>query len=424
LLQNTSILGNLDTIRSTRPMRQTASLPFRVRFAPNLAPTSMNSRLRSIALLLLLGLLSIPAQAHRTGESYIYLSISDTEVSGRFEVTLKDLNKVLKLDADGDGELTDAEFDAVADQAGALMQQTLSFRDGDQVHAVELDGSHPVLHTQAGDFAQIGFRIPTLKKVPEGLHTNYQFLFDGLEPNHRGLLVIADNPLTGVVNAEANVVGAFGPGDYDRYIRFTPLAWHEIVAEFIKHGAWHIWIGYDHILFIITLLLPSVMLLREGRRVPVERFGQALWAVVTIITLFTVSHSISLSLAALDIVRLPSRLVESVIAASIAVAALNNIKPIFAARMGYLVFFFGLFHGFGFANVLAPLELKQASLIPSLLGFNLGVELGQLAIICAVFPLLYLLRRWKNYDLVVLKIGSFGLIGISSLWFLKRAFGW
>lgn len=381
------------------------------------------SFLRFLAVTLpLICFFSSQARAHSPGESYIFLTVTGTEVGGRFEVTLKDLNKVVDIDQNGDGELTDAEFFAVADQANAYMQKTLSFHDGQQAHTVEV-GNNSMLHSRVGNFAQIEFTIPTLTGVPAGLHTDYRFLFDGPDSDHRGLLVIENNVLTGVFDAETNVAGIFDAGDSSKYIRFTPLPWYQVIGEFIKHGTWHILIGFDHILFIISLLLPSVMIVKNGRREPVDRFGQAMWAVVMIITLFTISHSISLSLAALDIIRLPPRLVESVIAASIAVSALNNIFPIYANRMGAVVFFFGLFHGFGFANVLAPLHLQKSSLVPSLFGFNVGVELGQLAVICAVFPLLYVIRNWRSYNLVILKFGSIGLIGISSMWFVKRAFG-
>lgn len=366
-------------------------------------------------------LLTGSANAHRPGESYIFLSVTDTEVSGRFEVTLKHLDKVISIDQNNDGELTDAEFFAVADQASAIMQKTLIFHQGQQPHPV-MTGTYGMRHTGVGNFAKINFTIPTLIGVPEGLQMRYRFLFDGPEPTHRGLVVLENNTLTGVVDAESNIAGIFGPDDDDKYIQFTPLTGLEVIVQFIKHGAWHIWIGLDHILFIISLLLLSVMVVRDGQREPVKHFGQAMWAVVTIITLFTISHSISLTLSALDIIRLPSRLVESVIAASIAVAALHNIFPVYIKRMGALVFFFGLFHGFGFANVLAPLTLQKSSLVASLFGFNVGVELGQLVIICMVFPLLYLLRNWRGYDLVILKIGSTGLIVISSIWFVKRAF--
>ena len=363
------------------------------------------------------------AYAHRPGESYIFLNVNETEVTGRLETTLKHLQKVIDLDHDKDGQYTDAEYLLVAKQIDAYMQKTLTFYDQGQAHPIRIiSHDDSTRKTPVGNFVLIDFSIPTLKGVPDGLNMDYHFLFDDIDPAHRGLVVLENNTLTGVVNREANIVGFFGPADSMRYVRLTPLAWYEVVAEFIKHGAWHIWIGYDHVLFIISLLLPSVMVVQGKKYVPVEHFGQAIWTVVSIITLFTVSHSISLSLATLDIVRLPSRLVESAIAASIAISAVNNITPIFANRMGIVVFFFGLFHGFGFANVLAPLKLQESSLVPSLFGFNVGVELAQLAIISVVFPLLYWIRNWNKYTQIILHLGSYGLIAISMLWFIKRAF--
>jgi len=363
------------------------------------------------------------AFAHRPGESYIFLRVTETAVTGRFETTLKHLQNVIDIDQDKNDQLTDREYLLVADQVDAYMQNTLNFYHEGELHPVNITGhEESTRKTKVGDFVLINFTIPTLKIVPQGLNLDYHFLFDDIDPEHRGLVVLENNVLTGVVNQEANIVGIFGPADSKRYVRLTPLAWYEVVVEFIKHGAWHIWIGYDHVLFIISLLLPSVMRVKGKTYVPVEHFAQAMWTVVTIITLFTISHSISLSLATLDIVRLPSRLVESAIAASIAISAVNNIIPLFAHRMGVVVFFFGLFHGFGFANVLAPLDLQESSLVSSLFGFNIGVELAQLAIIIVIFPVLYAIRNWSKYTQIILRLGSSGLIVISLLWFVKRAF--
>ena len=195
------------------------------------------------------------------------------------------------------------------------------------------------------------------------------------------------------------------------------------MSTFIKHGVWHIWIGFDHILFIISLLLPSVMILRAGGWEPVADFKSAFLFVVKVITLFTVAHSITLSLSALGIVKLPVRLVEAVIAVSIIIVALNNIFPVFNRRIWLVVFGFGLFHGLGFANVLAPLGAERSSLLTALVGFNVGVEIGQLAIIAVVFPLFFMMRNWRAYQFQVLGLGSAALILVSSFWFVERAFG-
>ena len=108
------------------------------------------------------------------------------------------------------------------------------------------------------------------------------------------------------------------------------------------------------------------------------------------------------------------------IALSIAAVAVNNIRPFLGTHSWLLVFVFGLFHGLGFANVLAPLGGGGGNRVSALLGFNVGVELGQLVIILAVFPLLYLLRNWVGYRRVMMQAGSAALIAVSSFWFVER----
>ena len=138
--------------------------------------------------------------------------------------------------------------------------------------------------------------------------------------------------------------------------------------------------------------------------------------------LFTLAHSLTLGGAALGWVELPSRLVESIIALSIAIAAADLIVPIFGRKILVVVFVFGLFHGFGFASVLALMNIPSSYLPLTLLGFNVGVELGQLVIVCALFPLLYVLRTTVLYRRYLVTLGATGLIAVSLYWFTERAF--
>jgi hypothetical protein len=205
---------------------------------------------------------------------------------------------------------------------------------------------------------------------------------------------------------------------------------------------WHIWIGLDHILFLLALVLPAVV--RRKKTVlsglsnsgasselnakwplqmwnPVLKFKPAFLYIVKIVTFFTIAHSLTLSLAALELVILPSRFVESVIALSIALAAYHNIRPIFGNREWIIAFGFGLFHGFGFASVLSGKGLSGEFMTLSLLGFNVGVEIGQIVIICMIFPVLFLLRKSISYP-KILAYGSIILILISLFWFTERVF--
>ena len=130
----------------------------------------------------------------------------------------------------------------------------------------------------------------------------------------------------------------------------------------------------------------------------------------------------TLSLAALEVISLPSRLVESAIAASVVLAALNNLRATVASRRWIVAFAFGLIHGFGFASVLADLGLPQHALVLALVGFNVGVELGQLAIVAVFLPVAFALRHTMFYRFGVVKIGSILVALLASWWFVQRAF--
>lgn len=134
------------------------------------------------------------------------------------------------------------------------------------------------------------------------------------------------------------------------------------------------------------------------------------------------AHSITLTLATLQVIALPSRWVESAIAVSVVVAALNNIFPAVLTRRWMAAFGFGLIHGFGFASVLADLELPQSVLLLALVGFNLGVEIGQMAIVAVFLPLAYAMRHSWFYRRLVLTVGSGVIVLIAAVWFAERAF--
>src|SRR5690242_4185987 len=144
---------------------------------------------------------------------------------------------------------------------------------------------------------------------------------------------------------------------------------------------------------------------REGWR-PVEHLSQAVWPVVGIVSAFTVAHSITLGLAATKVVSLPPALIEPAIAVTIVLAALDNLWPVFPVRRVVVTFFFGLVHGFGFANVLSELDLPTARFAWALLQFNVGLEAGQLMIVMVVTGALFLLRTLPRYPAWAIRGGS------------------
>ena len=143
---------------------------------------------------------------------------------------------------------------------------------------------------------------------------------------------------------------------------------------------------------------------------------------IKVISGFTVSHSVTLTLSVLGYVNLPSRLVESGIALSIIVAAANNVYPIVTRRAWVVAFAFGFIHGLGFASALAGLSLPPVAMAVSLGGFSLGVELGQESIVLPFLPIAFLLRRTRFYQVGVVRVGSILIMAIATLWLIQRAF--
>ncbi len=177
-------------------------------------------------------------------------------------------------------------------------------------------------------------------------------------------------------------------------------------GSFFPLGIEHILTGYDHLLFLLALMLR----------------GGGLWSLLKIVTAFTVAHSITLALAALDLVVLPGVLIESVIALSIAYVALENLLPRYAVSRRWAVsFLFGLVHGFGFSSVLREIGLPKENLLLSLLNFNLGVEAGQLAVVLLVVPILMRLKS-KPWEPRMVAIISGGILAVGLVLFVDRAF--
>ena len=361
--------------------------------------------------LVLLVALGTPSLAHRPSDAYLSLEWRGSTLEGRWDIALRDLEVAVGLDLDQDGEVTWGELrqrhPAVA--AHALSRLRLWTSDGvctlaagEQAVERHGDGTYSVLHFQA--------RCP---KPTAQLELEYRLFFD-LDPTHRGFLRVEQDE-----GAESLVLS---PDRSRHTLRAgTPSVWPQ-VAAFTEQGVWHIWLGFDHVLFLLALLLPSVLQRRDGQWRATQALRPALVQVLQVVTAFTLAHSLTLGLATLGWMTAPSRWVEAIIALSVALAALNNLYPLW--REGWpMAFGFGLVHGFGFAGVLAELGLGGGGLLPPLLGFNLGVEVGQLALVALLWPLAYRFRSTDTYRRAFLRGGSWLITAIALLWFVDRILG-
>ena len=351
------------------------------------------------------------ALAHKPSDSYLSLTVEGGAVSGRWDIALRDLDFAIGLDADGNGEITWGEVRARHAQIAAYAASRLSVSADGKPCAMTIGAQQIDEHTD-GAYTVMPLRLGCAA-APSSLTIRYS-LFADIDPQHRGLLNLSVDGATRTA--------IFGPQEPQQSFALGETRRWRQLLDYGREGVWHIWVGFDHILFLLSLLLPAVGVWVFRRWQAVDRFGQAFWDVLRIVTAFTAAHSITLSLATLGWVSLPSRLVESGIAASVVLAALNNVWPVFHGRRWMVAFFFGLIHGFGFASVLIDLGLPRGALALALLGFNLGVEVGQLAIVAAFLPLAFALRRSWLYRRGVLVGGSLAIAAVAAVWFIERAF--
>lgn len=358
------------------------------------------------------------AAAHAPRQGYMFLRLHSDSTIVRLELYLADVERALALGWDPSVRPTRAQVQARLEAIRAYAEAHFALgADEERLTPVFRDFGFRAAET--GEYLLLEYLIggPLPKQVPITLTPFFEH-----DATHRNLVVVEHNWRTGTFDNEANVSLILSPQAPTQLLDLTSSSlWRGFLA-LVRLGVWHIWIGLDHILFLVALILPAVLQRDRGRWQPAPRFGGALVKILTIVTCFTIAHTITLSLAALGVVELPSRLVESVIAVSIAVAALHNLWPMARVNEAAIAFVFGLFHGFGFASVLGDLGLGTEHLVLSLLGFNLGVEIGQVAIISAIFPVLFLARRLRAYDLV-LRAGSVALIAIGLLWAAERTMG-
>jgi hypothetical protein len=389
------------------------------RFVPSLA-----ALLRLLLLLAAMGLASA-AHAHKPSDSYLVLKVEADQprLSGQWDIALRDLEFTVGLDIDGDGNITSDEVQAkhaeIASYALARLVvqadgEPCTLRSAGHLIAKHSDGDYAALKLQADCGASASATAAPAGRSIESVDIRYSLFFD-LDAEHEGLLRLQSGTDT--------VSGVFAVGKAQQRFELLKPSGLTQFLSFCGQGVWHIWIGFDHVLFLLALLLPAVLIYEGGRWQAVARFGPAFWEVARVVTSFTVAHSITLSLAALGVVALPSRLVEATIAFSVLLAALNNVRPVIEQWRWLMAFAFGLIHGFGFASVLADLGLPREGLVLALLGFNLGVEAGQLAIVVAFLPLAFMLRSQAFYRRALMSGGSLLVALLALTWMIERAFG-
>lgn len=364
--------------------------------------------------LLMAGLLAgaSPAFAHRTSDAFVTLNVTSATLAGSWEIALRDLDVAEDLDANRDRALTWRELRGARERIAADLLNRITVGDGQAVCELRIDDLL-IDDRIEGRFAHFVLS-GRCSAPPRALAVGYRFLFD-VDSSHRGILVL---------NAGgATRTAVFSPdrSRLDLELADPPRA--EQFRDFAREGIHHIWIGGDHVLFLISLLLPCVLVRARNQWAGVERLAPALRQVLGVVTAFTLAHSITLTLAALDFVRIPARWSESAIALTVLLAALNNVWPVVTSSRWVVAFGFGLIHGFGFASVLGELDLPADARLLAILAFNVGVEIGQLAIVAIAAPAAFAIRNTANYRRALVPAGSLAVAAVAALWLVQRIGG-
>lgn len=364
---------------------------------------------------------SMPAWGHAKGENYVWLNVEETHFAGRFVIRLEDLRTKLGIVLPSDHEAASQRVMATAAQVQQYIQDHFAIDINGQPLPLTFTKTELLQANKMGHFARYFYRTADTD-IPDQLTIRNNLLFEN-DRLHRSLLLIEyDRKAEREYGGEYTAM-VFSPSNTEQVLDFTNIPGLLPIRDFVWQGMLHIWVGIDHVLFLVALLLPAVLIRRGSEWQPVQDFRTAFWKILKIVTVFTLAHSITLALAALDVVRLPSRFVESMIALSIILVALNNIFPTFRKGALLIVFVFGLFHGLGFATVMAQLPFRMTDLVSVLVAFNVGVEIGQIAIVAGIFPLIFWFRTHKTYTEVVPVYGSAALCVVAGYWFIERALG-
>jgi hypothetical protein len=370
-----------------------------------------------VPLILIILIWSGKAAAHSSSNSYLTIFAPNNQLALRADIHLRDVDLIFDLDSNRDGQVTWGETQMRSSELSAWLEQGLHLsQSGEKCSLGKVD----LQVSQLADGTYLSAlwapdcqRINDIANADFTLRYSLIFQQDSL---HRGLLKV-DLP-----NLQSSAL--LSPERPDAQVNRSESSALRVFGKYIIEGVWHIWIGIDHIVFLISLLLLAPL---QPARMKIIKWPAAKTArpvlldVFAVVTAFTIAHSITLCLTVMEWLTPPSDLVEQAIALSVVLASLNNLLGVYSLKRWRLAFVFGLIHGFGFANVLLDLGLPIGALVAALGGFNLGVELGQLVIVLVFLPLAWFMRHTLFYRWVVAAGGSFVIALLGVYWLLVRS---
>ncbi|MFM7698076.1 MAG: HupE/UreJ family protein [Limnohabitans sp.] len=366
--------------------------------------------------------LSLSTFAHQTGNSYLTITEKQSQLQIDLDFIVRDLDNLLQSPT-----LTDTPVPVPTAAATPTPEQLLGLQPS--ITQVIQESLGVQLNEQAQTLA---FVSQTVVLRNDGLYVRQRFVSTNIPSSIQFVVVrysffnqndklgraffklqLGKDEISSVFDS-STPIQRFALGDSKRW---------STIGLFTLEGAWHIWGGPDHLLFLLTLLLPGLMLLhRTTATSDTDAHGTqtaGLFA-LKVITAFTVAHSITLLASVLDVISLPSHWIESAIALSIMISAGLNLQSRIQWSQWKLALFFGLIHGMGFANGLRELGLSPTYFIETVLAFNIGVELGLIAAVLAVGIPIILMAKTAQFKQLFMTYGSWGVLLVSGMWLVQR----
>lgn len=348
---------------------------------------------RIICSLFLYFFVSNSLSSHPLSVSYAELRTNANNLEATYRLPMDDMDLLLGLDSDLDDMVSLSEISEASERINSYVQEhvTISLNETATSHTLISMGSW--MDSDEFPYLELVVEYPGLQVVRLA-KIQLRFLSD-LYPDHR--------ILSSLISGETSKQFVFQHSNIWEWEQDN-LSLYDTIIGFFYFGLEHIVTGYDHLMFLLGLLIVS----------------RGLKNLIIIVTAFTVAHSLTLALATLGLIQPVGWIVESAIALSIVYVGIENLLVEEAKHRWRLTFVFGLIHGFGFAGLLGEMDLEQAGLLLGLFSFNLGVEAGQIAIVALAWPLLNKLAKTKYRRPIVNSVS--GVISVFGLmWFFQRA---
>jgi hydrogenase/urease accessory protein HupE len=366
-----------------------------------------------LAALLLLAV-ALPAWPHAGSNAYLFVTAHDQTVETRLDLAVRDLDEILSLDTDGDGQVTWVEVES--SRGGIVEYANRHWRvrsDGRDCARRGTPGTREAVEHTDGWYVVV--RIVDQCASAGATTLQWTGVFD-VDASHRAQVRWQrDDIVSSTVLSPAQRAFTFGEPGSDGIVA--------MLSRYLREGVVHVLTGLDHLLFLAGLFLPVALERHAKGWRPLASRREALTRAAFVVTAFTVAHALSLCLVALDLFRPPSRVVESLVAFSVAFAGLNNlVTMVTQRRLAWLAGGFGLIHGAAIGTALLELGLPATDRVLALAAFNVGVECAQLLPAGLAVFVTFAFRERALYRSAILVPGSLAVTLAGTVWFVWRAF--